>query len=170
MATDAQLNQYASAMVLKYLDTYFSSETVVDYLDGGTKFLLTGKAPIISITSIVDTDNSNTTLDSSNYDFYPGEGLIFLDDGIDTFVNDVTSVTWGSGLRRWKITYQAGYTAVPDDVTLAIAMLVTYYRNRPDISLDSQMLGDFSVSYKEAVLGIPPEVKAILDHYRVRHF
>jgi hypothetical protein len=168
MATDAQLNTYCSALILKYLNTYFTSTAITDYIDGGDHYLVTSVAPIISITSITDTANNDTVVTASTYDFYAKEGLIYLDSGLDTFTNDVSNFNWGVGKRRYKVIYQAGYTAVPDDVVLATNLLITYYRNRSDISVNKQDLGDFSTSYAGSVYGMPPEVKAILDPYRVR--
>lgn len=170
MATDAQLNTYASALILKYCDTYFESTTVTDYIDGGELYLITCKAPIISITSITDTADNDTVLTASTYDFYPGEGLIYLDSGLDTFSNRTTNPTWGAGRRRYKVIYEAGYAAVPDDITLATLLLITYLRNRQDLSISEQELGDFSVTYRESIMAMPQEVKDILDLYKVRHF
>jgi hypothetical protein len=167
MATDAQLNNYASALILTYLDTYFTSTTVTDYIDGGGEYLFTSKAPIISITSITDTSTS-TVLSADTYDFYPGEGMIYRDDGVSLFSVASSNRNWGVGKRRFLVVYEAGHTSIPDEIALATALLITELRNRPDISVSSLELGDYKVMYREAGSLFTPEIKAILDLYKVR--
>ena len=76
-ATDtliAELIDIVSEDVETFCNTTFSSDTTVENLDGGKLFLITKKAPVISITVISDNDDSDTVFDSTFYEFYPGSG------------------------------------------------------------------------------------------------
>lgn len=168
MATDADLLTYATKVAEMYCNTYFSSTTVVDYLDGGDNELIATKGPIISITSIEDTENDDATLSATAYDFDPKAGIIYIENSIEGFPRVRSNGDWGEGRRRWKVTYQAGYSSMPDDVTWAVLMMATEAGNRLDPSISSESLGDYSKAYMMDVLGLNPKVKAILDRYKVR--
>lgn len=169
MATDADLITYASALVEKYLDTYFTSTAVTERIDGGSEFLILSKAPIVSITSIVDKDDSDATVSATLYGFYPNEGIVYAENAIDASFNVNPGGKWGPGRRRFEVTYQAGHASTPSDVTLAVLMLVTEFRNRLDPSIKAESLGDYSKTYVDEIMGWNPKVKMILDRYKTRH-
>ena len=108
-----ELIDLASEFIENYCNTHFSSTAVTDKLDGGCIDLITTKAPIISITSITDNEDS-TTVSSSDYDFYAKSGRIYRENDSLIFPNN--QPTWYQGRQRFTVVYQAGYAAVPEAV------------------------------------------------------
>ena len=166
--SDAALITQASALIEKYLDTYFVTTTTVERIDGGREFLIVTKAPIISITSIVDKDDSDAVVAATLYNFYPNEGLIYAENSLDAAFNVNPGGIWGVGRRRFEVTYEAGYTSAPADIELAILMLVTELRSRKDPSIKEESLGDYTHIHMDEVFGWNPKIKMILDNYKVR--
>lgn len=108
-----ELIDLASEFIENYCNTHFSSTAVTDKLDGGCIDLITTKAPIISITSITDNEDS-TTVSSDDYDFYAKSGRIYRENDSLIFPNN--QPTWYVGRQRFTVVYQAGYAAVPEAV------------------------------------------------------
>ena len=113
--------------VKKAVETFtgvvFTVTTSTVYADGGYEFIFVNKRPIVSIGAIVDTQPvTPTTTTASAYDFFPERGSIYLKSG----------ASWSPGQRRkWKITLDHGYAAVPDDVQLAIDTWVAAIGDNP---------------------------------------
>lgn len=108
----AELIDLVSEFIEDYCNTYFSSTAVTEKLDGGKTYLVTTRAPIISITSITDRADS-TVLAATDYDAYYESGLIFLTSDFLLFTPEA-STAWAKGRKRFTTVYQAGYTAVPE--------------------------------------------------------
>lgn len=151
----------AEKMIFSYLGKNIESAVYTEYYDGdGSDELHVDQYPIISVTSIHnDTERvfgSDTLIDSDNYVIYENEGIIRL-------FNDESSFTIGK--RNIKIIYTAGYASVPSDITLAANKLVAHLFNRRGADGHTQeTLGSYSTSYDK--LGIPQDVKLMLDAYR----
>ena len=116
--------------------------------------------PIASITSIHDDRGRDyaaaSLVDSGGYTFYPDAGIIALDSG-----------SFQDGNRNIQVIYVAGYSTIPDDVQLAVWKIVAAYWNQARQGGDgitNDSLGDYSATYDK--VGIPEDVKALLDPYR----
>lgn len=145
------------AAIEKYCNIKLSSTAIVKKFDGGFEDLIVRTAPIISITSIVD-NYTSTTLASSTYDFDSEEGFIFRTDG----------ACWDSNKRNhWTVTYQAGYTTIPDDLQLAIDTWEAYLTVNPTGALSSYKTGDDSETYAGVgTHNMPLTVKMLLAKYK----
>lgn len=108
-----ELIDITSEFIEDYCGTHFSSTAVTDKIDGGVEFLLTTKAPIVSITSITDNEDS-TTVATTDYDFYAESGRIYRESDAVLFPSN--KPTWYLGRQRFTVVYQAGYSAVPEAV------------------------------------------------------
>lgn len=143
------------AAIEKYCGTKFSSTTTVVRMNGGHKELIVQIGPIISITSIVDKDDSDAVIAATLYDFYELEGMIYKEDGS----------TWGLGRRRYEITYQAGYASIPEDVQLAIDTWVAYLTANDSGAISSYKTGDDEETY-HIVTDMPDTVKSLISKYK----
>lgn len=150
-----------SAAAESYCSRKFSSTSYVDYIDGGSKVLLTRYYPLVSVTSILDTynDNAAVTLGDLDIDLVTGEIRISI---TSTDLN-VLGLYWASGKRRWKATYYYGSSTVPEDVKRAVIMMVSDARAVKSSALASETIGDYSYTARE---GIPDAITALLRPYK----
>lgn len=109
----AELINIASEFIEVYCNTTFSSDATTDKIDGGQEFLITTKAPIISITSITDLEDS-TAVSTTDFDFYSESGRIYRIN--DNHLYPGRQPKWFLGKQRYSVVYQAGYAAVPEAV------------------------------------------------------
>jgi hypothetical protein len=77
---------------------------------------------------------------------------------------------WPRGVGAVKVIYTCGYTTIPDDLTLAVADLITYYHK--DEYKERQSIGSASregagVSAIRNDPGFPDHIRRVLDLYRV---
>lgn len=139
--------------------SYFAGgATVVAYLDGNEENLVVKTSPIISISAIFDVSQS-ATITATTYDFYSAAGCIYKDNGN----------AWGVGKRRWKTTYLAGYSAIPQDIQLAIDKWVAYATADSTGALKSYKTGDDSETYFD-IGDMPSQIKALLGKFKRRLF
>lgn len=115
--------------------------------------------PVITFTQLDRnrvTDNTDDweTIDADDY-------WVDTDTGIITKISDFTT-----GTKNYRATYTAGYASVPDDVQLAVMMIVSEFLNtRRAGGIKQESLGDHSVSF-ESVIQTNKVIKEILSHYR----
>ena len=144
-----------SSSIAAYFD---GGQTVVAYIDGGVEDLVVKTNPVISIDEVFDV-SSSAAITSTDYHFYPLRGCIYKDNGNN----------WKDGRRRWKITYVAGYTAIPQDIQLAIDKWVAYLTADSTGALKSYKTGDDSETYFD-IGDMPSQIKALLGKFKRRLF
>lgn len=74
------------------------------------------------------------------------------------------------GQDNWRVTYTAGYTTFPDDLSQALAELVAmcYYSRELHPSLNSESLGGYSYSrVSEAFAGLSDISRKTINRYRI---
>lgn len=110
-----------SQMLETYCSRKFKSRDYTnEYHDGeGDVYMLTDEFPINSVASLYDDVDrlfdSNSLIDSTDYVIYKDIGKIQLINGSTTvFANGIFS----TGEQNVKITYNAGYDAIPYDLKL----------------------------------------------------
>jgi len=105
-------------------------------------------------------------LTTGNYEYY-------FDSDADAVIRTTKNgerASWAKGEGAVKITYNAGYSATPKDLQLAIFDLVTYYLK--DEHKQRQSLGGASMQ-NQGTSGIrtstdfPDHIKRVLDLHRV---
>jgi hypothetical protein len=116
-----ELIDLTSEFIEDYCNTHFSSTAVTQKIDGGGEYLIVDRAPIISITSITDNEDS-TTVDSGDYDFYAVSGLIYRDNDAILFPDN--ELTWAKGRQRFTVVCQAGYASVPEAIKWVCYQLI----------------------------------------------
>lgn len=160
----AALITQISAAIEKYTGRSLSlAASFTEFLDGDAVNLIVAKRPITAITKITDMSDGST-VGSTTYSYDADRGFVFLVDSATGASLD--EEPWGSGRRRWKVEYKAGYAAVPPDVKQAALILVAARYNRPD-SLLAERQGDYS--YQAGPIGksgFPIEVEALLATYK----
>lgn len=158
----AVLVSQASMMIEKYTNRDFTAVTYTNELyngNGGVKLYLK-QSPINSVTSVklydpyTNTDLYTYTV-NTEYILYEEEGYIHMWGG------------WSKGHQNFKITYNAGYSTVPEDIVLAANMLTAFvFDNIRKQGIKSQRIGTFSETLKDYKESIPVEISAMLDHWR----
>lgn len=156
----ASLIAAASEAIENYCRRRFATMQYTEYRDGSdSALLLLDHSPIQSISEIRESANRDferaDPLDEEDYVFYAHEGLLLRTSGI-----------FPEGLRNVRVTYTAGYAAVPADVQHACVALVAAWFNRGHQGgdgLESEQLGDYSARYSS--YSLPPEATALLIPY-----
>ena len=169
-ATDtliAELIDIVSEDVETFCNTTLSSDTTVENLDGGKLFLITKKAPVISITVISDNDDSDTVFDSTFYEFYPGSGRIYK--VVDGDVYPLSQSLWSAGRQRWKVTYQAGHAAVPEAVKWVTYQVIgRHLNNLPSSNTKGRWTQQNIIETKSPMMTeFTQQEKRILAKYRM---
>jgi hypothetical protein len=159
----------ASDRIKTYIGFDLKQATYTDELYSGNARhnLYLRKYPIISVTTIKEWDTYNNLLlytytENLEYLVYLAEGYIYMRSG------------WEKGHSNYKITYSAGYAAVPYDVKMACAMLANmYYDKKGSANMKSETIGNYSYTTENGVgnntigeIGIPPMIAGILNKYR----
>lgn len=164
---DTYLNRQIAAVsneIATYCGRTFKAETITETIHYDWSFdgLSLSRFPVQSITSI---SLDGTTVSSSLYTAQSTSGVIYaLDSSSD-------NVTWAAG--RYVVVYVAGYSTIPSDLEQACISLVNARRSARgrDPSLRSEKIPDvWEASYWVAggnEYGLPPDIKTVLDRYRV---
>lgn len=137
----------------------FESVARTEYKSGDKSHILfMDHHPITAVASIYDdvdlTYGADTLIDSSDYSFITGKGIIFLKSGY-----------FAKGINNVKVTYTAGYTTatVPEDLKLAIANLVI--ADYLELKGGVNAFEGESLTYKPA--NLRKQAKAIMEGYRM---
>jgi len=123
----------ASAVIEDWLGRTIQAATYTEKHDGGDNFIVVKHTPINSITSLVD---DSVTVATSKYVYYSESGIVKLKSGYFT-----------SGLQKVEITYNGGYSTVPDVITeAAIELGSLMYK---ELDAGEGRLGKGSISIPE---------------------
>jgi len=156
-----------TSLLESYCDRKFKARdyTNEEYDGDGTDYLLLDNYPVNSVDSLYDDTtrvfNSSSLVDEDNYVIYSEEGKI-----------GVVSITgspgfyaqFSEGKRNIRITYNAGYSSMPDDLKMiALEILIKKFQ-----TYDSRRVGILSVGVHGDALTINlgdilPEHREILD-------
>jgi len=144
------------------IDFYSSDKTETFNIDWGTHIVQLTESPVVSVSSVQKRDSFTAdyvTVPTTEY---------YLDTATDSvlYVSGTSYLTWPRGAAAVKVIYRAGYSAVPKDLEIAVADLVTYYfkneqtprRTLSGATIEHQGTGDSK--------GFPDHIKRILDMYK----
>lgn len=113
-------------------------------------------APIASVTSIQDDQDTPTTVASSNYEIEWG----YLEH----------HTVFPRPTYRWNVTYVAGdiasTAAVTNDLRTACHRMVAHLLNAPQGPILSESKADKATSYALSTGGLPADVEELVGHYR----
>lgn len=143
----------------------FEAATVTEYYDGDewNHLLVVARPPINSITNIWDdtTRAFTTPITSTKYDIKDDKaGIVRLLDGL----------TFSSGQRNIKITYNGGYTSIPLDLQQAAIEMVWAAREKGAhnlIGVRNRSIGDGNVQFVNLDWG-SANLTPILQKYSLR--
>lgn len=116
----------------------YCRRSFVDYVDDskvevfkGGNFLLLGEYPVISVGSVETSDDYGATYTAlTPYTDY----ALDLEEGI---VVPTGATEFPSKVNGYKVTYNAGFTEIPEDLKIAVLDLLTYYLKN-DMAVKSQ--------------------------------
>lgn len=133
----------------------------VDYFDGGGYILIPSEGPIISITSLEYSSDYGSTYTSlvnfTDYVYNRATGYIRATSQTVPFVYMPDA---------YKLTYNAGYEAVPIDLKLAVFDLITYYLKNDMAVHSPKAPGTNSVQIEYVTnTHLPAHIKRVLDLY-----
>lgn len=142
----------------------YVTNSKVEYFDGGYSAYSPDETPIISIVSL-----EKSTDYGSSY-----TGLVeFTDFAISKVTGEIRSLTSESFpelINGYKLTYTAGYAALPEDLKLAVFDLITYYMKNDAAIHSSKAPGTNSVQIEYVTnTNLPAHIKRVLDQYTANY-
>ena len=142
--------------------THFKATDYVEYIDGvGGSIMFLKNIPIISVTEIVyDPDwvwtSSEDIVDSDDYRINQ-DGLYV-----------VNKSYWDGGLQSYKVTYNAGYATIPDDLEQScIEEVWRKYKRRKELDVQIKTLEDGSQHFVNPSL-MDSTVQVLSKYKRLR--
>ena len=151
------------------IDYYSSNRTETFNIDWNTHIVQLTESPVNAIVSVEERtaySESYQTLSTSDYEYY----IDYESDSIVRTTKNGEPKSWAKGVGAVKITYNAGYSATPEDLKLACFDLLNYYLR--DEHKERRTLGGAQVQ-QQGTSGIrsssdfPDHIKRVLDLYRV---
>lgn len=146
----------ASQAIESYCRRSFRRQVYREVIDGsGTGYLVLRNFPIYSGTATVH--GKSFAIEASD------DGLLYLPEG------------WPPGTRNVMVEYEAGYTlpfeatedkpsTLPEAVEVACLFMIEGMTQNPS-NVQSERIGDISVTYRDADGMLSPTVKALLAPY-----
>ena len=151
------------------IDFYSSAKTEnFDIRDAVTSELFLTESPLNSVTSVKErgsiADAYTTLVNNTDYFIDSEHDRIYRIDG------ETSEKAWSKGFAAVEVIYTAGYSTTPQDLTLAIYDLITYYlkeeyKGRKSLA-GATLQNETSTSIREDI-GFPDHIKRILDMYRI---
>jgi hypothetical protein len=164
----------SGALLEKYMGRTVLAASYTEYYDGdGRTKLLLNQWPINSVAEL-NMDNSRifaaaTIIQASDFVIWKEVGYLELLKPLDYLSGIETAYGrfFIHGQQNLKVTYNAGYTVVPDDIEQASIIHVAYLYNKAGSEGHISMsLGGLAKSYDRRA--IPDEVAMYLEPYRKR--
>ena len=150
-----------------FVDFYSSNKTETFNIDWGTYIVQLTESPINTIVSVQERQSysgSYATLTTGAYEYA-------LDTKTDSILrtNSSSYQNWARGVDAVKVVYTAGYSAIPDDLKLAVIDLVTYYLK--DEHKERRVMGGASIQNQSSTsqkdnVAFPDHIKRVLDLYK----
>ena len=164
---------FATDLIEKYCNgrRFAAADYTDEEYDGtGIYYLILKHWPLNSITILEKRTSSDYS--ASDFDKIDTSHYI-IDSGSQINRGQVyNKLGFTKGIRNYRISYNAGYTIIPNDLEEACCKLVSYFyktANKQE-GIKSERLGRYSVTYDKSKLTKIMEeadVKDILDFYRV---
>lgn len=131
-----------------------------EYFDGGFYVYYPEETPLISVTSLErSTDFGSTYTLLVEYTDYAVSK-------VSSGITSLTSAGFPNYINGYKLTYKAGYAALPEDLKLAIFDLITYYMKNDSAIHSSKAPGTNSVQIEYVTnTSLPAHIKRVLDQY-----
>ena len=150
-----------------FLDYYSSAKTEFHTKNFDTHIVELSESPVVEITTVQErgspTDSYTTLTENSDW-------------VLDTTTDSIFRVT-GSNYKHWKtgpnsvkVIYKAGYSALPQDLRLAVVDLIMYYHKNEQKqrqTIAGATIQNQSSSSMRDNPTFPDHIKRVLDLYKV---
>ena len=150
-----------------FLDFYSSDKTEFFTKNFSTHIVELGESQIVSITTVGErnsptddyttlTENSDWVLDSTTDSIFRVSGSVYKN--------------WETGPNAVKIVYRAGYSALPQDLRLAVVDLIMYYHKNEQKqrqTIAGATIQNQNTSSTRNSVAFPDHIKRVLDLYKV---
>ena len=152
-----------------FIDYYSSTKTeTFNVSDNYTSFVVMSETPITSVTSVKERDNPTSSYETltNNTDYY-------IDTASDTIFrvdSDGNRKAFKKGFGAVEVVYNAGYSATPSDLKLALFDLVKYYlkdEHKQRMTLGGATVQNQGSAGLRTSTDFPDHIKRVLDLYRV---
>ena len=149
------------------VDFYSSNNTDTFNIDWGTYIVQLTESPVNTIVSVQERQSysaSYVTLTTGAYEYA-------LDTKTDSILrtNSGSYQNWARGVDAVKIVYTAGYSAIPDDLKLAVIDLITYYlkdEHKERRTIQGASIQNAASSSQKDNVAFPDHIKRVLDLYK----
>jgi hypothetical protein len=181
-STNDEKYEYLLASVSKLVRTYCNNEFDAYVASPGyteefdiqwdTHVVQLHKSPVIQVNNVYERSGQTeayTELFSggtnSKYEWY----FDSISDAIFRTEDSGAYRNWSCGVGAVKVTYTAGYTTIPEDLSLAVIDLITYYdknEHKQQQTIGSTTRGGDRGSSILNDPGFPDHIRRVLDMYR----
>tara|TARA_B100001769_G_scaffold35494_1_gene23616 strand:+ start:496 stop:1092 length:597 start_codon:yes stop_codon:yes gene_type:complete len=155
---------------ISFID-FYSTDKVETFTisDNFTTTIIMSESPLVTVDSVQERTSYSgdyTTLTTGNYEYY----VDTESDAVIRTDKQGNPKYFASGVGAVKVTYNAGYSATPDDLKLALFDLVNYYlkgEHKERRTLGGATLQNQGTSGVRDNTDFPDHIKRVLDLYRV---
>jgi hypothetical protein len=165
----------------------YVNDAKIDYTDGGTKTIELSEFPVIAVNSVeVSTDYGatyTTLTEFTDYVFAKSKNNIRplpISSSLDSA--SINSTVWRGSyanksdlifqelINGYRVTYNAGYETLPEDLKLAVFDLIAFYiRNDSAIHTSKSVSPNtMQIEYVSST-NLPAHIKRVLDLYTVSY-
>jgi len=155
---------------ISFIDFYSTDKVETFSIDDNyTTTIIVSESPLVTVDTVQERasySGSYETLTTTDYEYY----VDTESDAIIRTNKEGNPIPFKRGVGAVKITYNAGYSATPEDLKLALFDLVNYYMK--DEHKERRTLGGAQLQ-NQGTSGIrdnsdfPDHIKRVLDLYRV---
>lgn len=151
-----------------FVDFYSTEKTEYFNFDYDSNLVQVSESPLVAVTSVHERSQYSedyVELTEAAHEFY-------IDYDTDTIfrTNEYGFTDFPQGPGAVKVVYTAGYSAVPEDLKLAVIDLVTYYDKdeyKPNRSFSGVSVTNEASSTQWRNVGFPDHIKRVLDLYKL---
>ena len=150
-----------------FVDFYSSNKTETFSIDWSTYIVQLTESPVNAIVSVQERQSysdSYATLTTGAYEYA-------LDKNTDSVFRTSSGSykNWAQGVDAVKVVYTVGYSAVPDDLKLAVIDLITYYlkdEHKERRTIQGASIQNAASSSQRDNVAFPDHIKRVLDLYK----
>lgn len=139
-----------------FIDYYDEAKT--ETFDGGYSELVLKESPVVNIQQVALSTNYGQTYTALvKYTDWVQDGDV---------IRSVAYPAFKAYIKGYRVTYTAGYEAVPDDLKLAVLDLVEYYsKNNSAVHVNRDVTPNVTQIQYVATTNFPAHIKRVLDQY-----
>ena len=150
-----------------FVDFYSSNKTETFNIDWGTYIVQLTESPVTTVVSVEERQSysgSYSTLTTGAFEYA-------LDTKTDSILrtNSGSYQNWARGVDAVRVVYKAGYSAVPEDLKLAVIDLITYYlkdEHKERRTIQGASIQNAASSSQRDNVAFPDHIKRVLDLYK----